>query len=162
MDKKPPRWLAELRFYPAGDSDASTFLLWRAAEVVLVSVAESLTGAGVDAEPYAPVDQYLNGVDLTQAYVLGRPGEHLDVRASLACATWASGSRRPIIGALFGDEPFVFGLYADARLALSVGVAGQTVNELAQEFRLQGMPKVGRNAACPCGSGRKFKRCHGR
>lgn len=23
-------------------------------------------------------------------------------------------------------------------------------------------PKVGRNAPCPCGSGRKFKRCHGR
>lgn len=23
-------------------------------------------------------------------------------------------------------------------------------------------PKVGRNAACPCGSGRKFKQCHGR
>ncbi|HVE49694.1 MAG TPA: UPF0149 family protein [Casimicrobiaceae bacterium] len=24
------------------------------------------------------------------------------------------------------------------------------------------VPKVGRNAACPCGSGRKFKQCHGK
>ena len=24
-----------------------------------------------------------------------------------------------------------------------------------------GMGKVGRNEPCPCGSGRKFKRCHG-
>ena len=22
-------------------------------------------------------------------------------------------------------------------------------------------PKIGRNKACPCGSGKKFKRCHG-
>jgi uncharacterized protein len=26
----------------------------------------------------------------------------------------------------------------------------------------RGMPKVGRNEPCPCGSGRKFKLCHGR
>ena len=24
------------------------------------------------------------------------------------------------------------------------------------------IPKIGRNDPCPCGSGRKFKRCHGR
>jgi preprotein translocase subunit SecA len=24
-----------------------------------------------------------------------------------------------------------------------------------------GMPKVGRNDPCPCGSGKKFKHCHG-
>jgi len=23
-------------------------------------------------------------------------------------------------------------------------------------------PKVGRNAPCPCGSGKKYKKCHGR
>jgi len=23
-------------------------------------------------------------------------------------------------------------------------------------------PKIGRNDPCPCGSGRKFKQCHGR
>jgi len=23
-------------------------------------------------------------------------------------------------------------------------------------------PKIGRNAPCPCGSGKKYKRCHGR
>ncbi|MDP6549560.1 MAG: SEC-C metal-binding domain-containing protein [Dehalococcoidia bacterium] len=23
-------------------------------------------------------------------------------------------------------------------------------------------PKIGRNVKCPCGSGRKYKRCHGR
>jgi len=24
------------------------------------------------------------------------------------------------------------------------------------------MPKVGRNELCPCGSGKKFKHCHGK
>jgi preprotein translocase subunit SecA len=27
---------------------------------------------------------------------------------------------------------------------------------------LAGMPKVGRNDPCPCGSGKKFKQCHGK
>lgn len=30
------------------------------------------------------------------------------------------------------------------------------------EHDLQGLPKVGRNEPCPCGSGKKFKHCHGR
>jgi preprotein translocase subunit SecA len=25
-----------------------------------------------------------------------------------------------------------------------------------------GVPKVGRNDPCPCGSGKKYKQCHGR
>lgn len=30
------------------------------------------------------------------------------------------------------------------------------------ETRLTGLPKVGANEPCPCGSGQKYKRCHGR
>lgn len=162
VDKRPPKWLEELRFYPAGDADALTFLLWRAAEVTLTAVTDALVAAGVDAESYEPGDCYLNGIDLEQAYVLGRPGQPLDVRARVRCATWASGSRRPLVGALFDDEPFVFGLEADSRLTFTLGSRGQSVGELTQDFRLQGLPKVGRNAPCPCESGRKFKHCHGR
>jgi preprotein translocase subunit SecA len=36
------------------------------------------------------------------------------------------------------------------------GVAGQVATPFVRE-----MPKVGRNEACPCGSGKKFKHCHG-
>lgn len=39
VDRRPPRWLEELRFFPAGDADAVTFLLWRAAEVSLRRVS---------------------------------------------------------------------------------------------------------------------------
>jgi preprotein translocase subunit SecA len=33
-------------------------------------------------------------------------------------------------------------------------------SEQAQTVR-RDMPKVGRNEPCPCGSGKKFKHCHG-
>ncbi len=33
--------------------------------------------------------------------------------------------------------------------------------QAAQPF-VRGAPKVGRNAPCPCGSGKKYKHCHGR
>lgn len=33
--------------------------------------------------------------------------------------------------------------------------------EFASQQALGNMPKVGRNAPCPCGSGKKYKRCHG-
>ena len=36
---------------------------------------------------------------------------------------------------------------------------GQPVSQ--EPFRREG-PKVGRNSPCPCGSGKKFKKCHGR
>jgi preprotein translocase subunit SecA len=32
---------------------------------------------------------------------------------------------------------------------------------LAQQEPLQNGPKVGRNDPCPCGSGKKYKHCHG-
>ena len=37
---------------------------------------------------------------------------------------------------------------------------GQREPESATPF-VRGVPKVGRNEPCPCGSGRKYKHCHG-
>jgi len=33
--------------------------------------------------------------------------------------------------------------------------------EQVKAAKAQQVPRVGRNAACPCGSGRKYKHCHG-
>jgi len=42
------------------------------------------------------------------------------------------------------------------------GVDGEAAQAAAMATALQsGMPKVGRNDPCPCGSGKKFKHCHG-
>ena len=37
----------------------------------------------------------------------------------------------------------------------------QTSAEFASQQAMGNIPKVGRNAPCPCGSGKKYKRCHG-
>ena len=41
--------------------------------------------------------------------------------------------------------------------------ASETEDEGAQKSKpiVNAMPKVGRNDACPCGSGKKYKHCHG-
>ncbi len=40
--------------------------------------------------------------------------------------------------------------------------SGQAVSTLDEQTVAQAMPPVGRNEPCPCGSGKKFKFCHGK
>jgi preprotein translocase subunit SecA len=42
----------------------------------------------------------------------------------------------------------------------SMSAAGDPGNGSAGQVK-RDTPKVGRNDACPCGSGKKFKKCHG-
>ncbi|QET03590.1 MULTISPECIES: preprotein translocase subunit SecA [Cupriavidus] len=49
----------------------------------------------------------------------------------------------------------------DASLARR-GTAVAASAAMGGDVALAGMPKVGRNDPCPCGSGKKFKQCHGR
>ena len=47
------------------------------------------------------------------------------------------------------------------RRAAAANNDSQTSAEFASQQAMGNMPKVGRNAPCPCGSGKKYKRCHG-
>ncbi|HUU82230.1 MAG TPA: SEC-C metal-binding domain-containing protein [Phycisphaerae bacterium] len=49
------------------------------------------------------------------------------------------------------------GASADYQAAMQAQGAGQKVETIRRD-----QPKVGRNDPCPCGSGKKFKQCHGR
>jgi len=40
--------------------------------------------------------------------------------------------------------------------------SGQPVTTAEQQTLATQMPSVGRNEPCPCGSGKKFKFCHGK
>jgi preprotein translocase subunit SecA len=49
-----------------------------------------------------------------------------------------------------------------------VGVTDEDIRSILEEIRNEPAPiiieekdKVGRNSPCPCGSGKKYKRCHG-
>ena len=37
----------------------------------------------------------------------------------------------------------------------------KAIDYVAEHNELNASPKVGRNELCPCGSGTKYKRCHG-
>ncbi len=54
---------------------------------------------------------------------------------------------------------------ANTHGAIAGAPDGQSASDAAEFASRQaagGVPKVGRNAPCPCGSGKKYKRCHGR
>lgn len=42
------------------------------------------------------------------------------------------------------------------------GTAQAAMAAMGADVAVAGMPKVGRNDPCPCGSGKKFKQCHGK
>jgi hypothetical protein len=164
VDRNPPRWLRELRYYPAADSDALTLLLSSAAETVLTSTTTSLIHAGLNVELHDPANHYLDGIDLGEAYMWGSHGATVNGVARVNAEQWAVGYPRPLIGALFGDRAAIFGLTEDGELKFFYGQPGTSVHDAADEFKAQPPPSKlpGRNEPCWCGRGRKFKHCHGR
>jgi preprotein translocase subunit SecA len=67
------------------------------------------------------------------------PTETGEVESTLDQATLAQQQQRPVAAA-----------------AMAMATAGSVAGALPA-----GMPRVGRNDPCPCGSGKKFKNCHG-
>ena len=59
------------------------------------------------------------------------------------------------------QHPETGGYGADEEAAQAEALAAQGQGVLAQPVHREG-PKVGRNEPCPCGSGKKYKQCHGR
>ncbi|MCE2787791.1 MAG: preprotein translocase subunit SecA [Bacteroidota bacterium] len=50
---------------------------------------------------------------------------------------------------------------AEAQRAAALAASGQA-NEAARQQQIKGVVKIGRNDPCPCGSGKKYKACHGK
>ncbi len=44
--------------------------------------------------------------------------------------------------------------------AMAGGIPVKTATNLEESERVSNRPKVGRNDPCPCGSGKKYKKCH--
>jgi preprotein translocase subunit SecA len=49
---------------------------------------------------------------------------------------------------------------AEAQKAAALAQAGQQPETTQQQIK--GVVKIGRNDTCPCGSGKKYKACHGK
>lgn len=52
--------------------------------------------------------------------------------------------------------------FNEARVDLSMIEMGDVVRQLGLDFPTRETRKVGRNDPCPCGSGKKYKKCHGK
>jgi preprotein translocase subunit SecA len=59
------------------------------------------------------------------------------------------------------QHPETGGFGADEEAAQAQALAAQGMGVLATPA-VREEPKVGRNDPCPCGSGKKYKQCHGR
>jgi len=49
-----------------------------------------------------------------------------------------------------------------AREEEPLGVPGEDYPPVTENAYVREGPKIGRNAPCPCGSGKKYKMCHGK
>lgn len=74
----------------------------------------------------------------------------------MPCASWSDESR-----ARYEKANKDLNFFATSQLRQFQDTVHEFVQEHAAEADV-GRRKVGRNEPCPCGSGRKFKRCHGK
>jgi len=101
-----------------------------------------IVGIAIDAPRYS------NGVD----------GEDFIL---LSCETWTEEQRK-----LYEERNESLGFFRSSTLQthhdrFSEFVQPDEASSSIAPLRAAGLPKVGRNEPCPCGSGRKFKKCHG-
>jgi preprotein translocase subunit SecA len=60
-----------------------------------------------------------------------------------------------------GDDSIAVATVSAGAVAAAVAAGGSYAEAAGAEPRIA-LPKVGRNDPCPCGSGKKFKQCHGK
>jgi preprotein translocase subunit SecA len=65
------------------------------------------------------------------------------------------------IDATTGEDDFNEGGFGDAEVMTRIAVESVVAPEDRDPLKPSTWGKVGRNEACPCGSGKKFKHCHG-
>jgi hypothetical protein len=141
-----------------------------------VAVADALAGVDSDNQAVYQADA---------AVALAEAGRHTEARARVAVnlAAWPDdfwvrlhagdalaalgdrpGAEAHFLAALdMADDADDFEARADAveRLDSLEGVADRSDPRLNVRIRPPSAPRAGRNSPCPCGSGRKYKHCHG-
>ncbi|MFK8077941.1 MAG: preprotein translocase subunit SecA [Granulosicoccus sp.] len=87
-----------------------------------------------------------------------------EAQAAQQQAAEVSYEHKEVTSALSDDAPAEAGSgdAAVAAAAAARGAARQQASQAPSQPIRRDMPKVGRNEPCPCGSGKKFKACHGK
>lgn len=103
----------------------------------------------------------LSKVQVRSAEQVAQAQAQAEARKAPSQSTQVSYEHREVASALAGDSEAVGEAAVASAAAARVAAGGaESSDEVSQPVR-RDMPKVGRNAPCPCGSGKKFKNCHG-
>lgn len=143
----------------------------------LTEVAGQLRGTLADAVASETSADVVRAAPVVQALLVRHPGAVTIHLAALVAEARGDGSAfRTLLGQAVEQDPGLVAALADLgdvaavagdareahRLYLAAGVDPQAPELLALRPVLEPPEGPGRNRPCPCGSGRKYKACHGR
>jgi uncharacterized protein len=107
-----------------------------------------LRGVGLRADDWSPLDDDDDFADLLDPMV--RLADEFDPETGELREAIPVEERDALVEEMIGNAMDAFAFFQDAR-----------ERALAPPTLRRDAPKVGRNDPCPCGSGRKYKNCHG-
>ena len=96
---------------------------------------------------------------LMRAHIQVAPPQEAEAAAAQKVEVKQAAPERPTDMSRYKTRKDDIEAQREAQRAAAVG-AGQASQPKAEPVRAE--PKIGRNDPCPCGSGKKFKNCHGR
>ncbi len=107
----------------------------------------------------------LSKVQVRSAEQVEEAKAQAEAQAAPQRAAQVSYEHKEVASALADDHPADAGSTADSAIAAAASARGDAQRAAeappTQPVR-RDMPKVGRNEPCPCGSGKKYKTCHGK
>ncbi len=160
VERKPPRWLASLRYFPASGCDITTLLIWSAAETLLQALSRHLVDAGFDDQLYDFPHRQLAGVELQQAYACADASGRYGLIAQVQVPPHHQ-SRSIVFGGELDQCHYMFAISNRQMETIfrPSDIPFDDFAKLFQQFGPEG-PQTKRNAPCWCNSGRKTKQCH--
>ncbi len=109
----------------------------------------------------AQVVGVLSKVQVRSADQVEEAKAQAEAQAAQQQAAEVSYEHKEVTSALSDDAPAEAGS-GDAAVAAAAAARGAARQQAPSQPIRRDMPKVGRNEPCPCGSGKKFKACHGK
>lgn len=134
IDEKPPAWLETLRYYPSANADVITLLLWSLGEALLEACTTSLSQGGVEAVPYAAVDN-LHGISFQQGELLTFAPQQIKAGAYIKITTRTE-KPRTILGGVYLERAFIIGVNEQLQVSCLIGDPGVSLESLESSFIL--------------------------
>ncbi|WP_457793223.1 SEC-C metal-binding domain-containing protein [Pseudomonas syringae] len=136
----------------------------------MVEGYESIVRVGQDlADEFVGLKDFVGAKEVMEQHVLpvvtgaGLIGRLVQVRSQYAVILARCGDHQGAISEIRRLDPYLEGVedWQKQELHGQTLLIGSIISESRRVALRSQMGEVGRNESCPCGSGRKFKKCHG-